>query len=382
MTASRFPHLTRAPLAALLFSLAAPLAAQDTLLIGSVAPLTESQSHIGKDNDNGARMAAEEINAAGGIKLGGKTYRIEVVSEDDRADPKTGSIVAQRLVDKKVKAVVGHLNSGTTIPASRIYHENGIVQVSPSATAVKYTAQGYPGAFRLMANDAQQGAALGAFAAKQFPKGRFAVVDDRTQYGQGLADEFIKAAKAAGGTLLTRQYTTDKATDFLAILTAIKAEKPDLVFFGGMDPQGAPMARQMKQLGINAPLLGGDGLQTANFIKLAGADAEGTLASSPGVPLDKMPGGADFKSRYEKKYGPIQLYAPYAYDAMKVLAAAIERAGSTEHAKLAAAMRASDHAGVTGRVRYDAKGDITGGAVTLYQVNNGAWQVLETVGGN
>jgi len=258
--------------------------------IGSVSPLTGPQTHIGKDNENGARLAVDEINAQG-LNLGGKAVKLELIGEDDQAEPKTATIVADKLLDAGVVAVIGHLNSGTTIPASKRYHDAGIPQISPSATAVAYTAQGFRNAFRVMANDAQQGKALGQFAVGKLGVKKIAIIDDRTAYGQGLADEFEQAAKAAGAEIVAREFTNDKATDFAAILTSIKGKEAELVFFGGMDPQGGPMAQQMKRLGLNARLLGGDGLQNANFLKLAGANGEGVVASSPGLPLDAMPGG-------------------------------------------------------------------------------------------
>lgn len=344
--------------------------------IGSVAPLTGPQAHIGKDNDNGARLAVEEINAQG-LTLGGKKLRLELLSEDDQADPKTATIVAQKLVDAGVVAVVGHLNSGTTIPASKYYHDAGIPQISPSATAIAYTAQGYKNAYRVMANDEQQGRVLGQYAVQKLGAKKIAIIDDRTAYGQGLADEFERAARAAGAEIVTREYTNDRATDFTAILTAIKGKNPDLIFFGGMDPQAGPMAQQMKRLGLAARFLGGDGMQNANFLKLAGEGAEGAIASSPGLPLDAMPGGPTFKQKFEAKYGQIQIYAPYAYDAVMVLVDAMRRADSHEPAKVLAELPKTDYQGVTGQIRFDAKGDIQGGAVTLYQVANGAWKVLE-----
>lgn len=346
--------------------------------IGSVAPLTGPQAHLGKDNENGARLAIEEINAKG-LVIGGKPVKLELIGEDDQADPKTGTVVAQKLADTGVAGVVGHLNSGTSIPASKIYADAGIPQVSPSATAIAYTAQGYKTAFRVMTNDEQQGKALGQFAVKSMGAKKIAVIDDRTAYGQGLADEFEKAAKATGATIVAREFTNDRATDFTAILTSIKGKGPDVLFFGGMDPQGGPMAQQMKRLGLTAKLLGGDGIQNVNFLKLAGSDAEGTVASLPGLPLDAMPGGAEFKQKFEAKYGPIQVYAPYAYDAAKVLVAAMQRADSADPAKIVAELPKTDMPGVTGQLRFDKKGDVTGGSVTLYQVKNGAWTVVETV---
>ncbi len=352
--------------------------AGDVIKIGSVAPLTGPQAHLGKDNENGARLAIEELNAKG-LNLGGKPVKLELIGEDDQADPKTGTVVAQKLVDTGVVGVVGHLNSGTSIPASKLYADAGIPQVSPSATAIAYTAQGYKTAFRVMTNDEQQGKVLGQFAVKAMGAKKIAVIDDRSAYGQGLADEFEKAVKAAGGEIVAREFTNDHATDFTAILTSIKGKGPDVLFFGGMDPQGGPMAQQMKRLGLNAKLLGGDGIQNVNFLKLAGADAEGTVASLPGLPLDAMPGGAEFKRKFEAKYGPIQVYAPYAYDAAYVLVDAMRRANTADPAKVVAELPKTDLQGVTGHIRFDKKGDITGGSVTLYQVKNGAWAVLETV---
>ncbi len=353
-------------------------ATSDVIKIGSVAPLTGPQTHIGKDNENGARLAVDEINAKG-LELGGKKVKLELLGEDDQAEPKTATIVAQKLVDAGVVAVIGHLNSGTTIPASKIYHDAGIPQISPSATAVAYTAQGYKTAYRVMANDAQQGKALGEFAVAKMGAKKIAIIDDRTAYGQGLADEFEKAARAVGGEVVAREFTNDRATDFSAILTSIKGKTPDLIFFGGMDPQGGPMAKQMKSLGLTAKLLGGDGLQNVNFVKLAGSDAEGVVASSPGLPIDSMPGGPEFRKRFEAKYGVIQVYAPYAYDAVYALVDAMKRANSAEPAKVLAELPKTDLQGVSGPVKFDAKGDTTGGAVTLYEVKGGAWQVLETV---
>ena len=353
-------------------------AVDNIIKIGSVSPLTGPQAHLGKDNENGARLAVDEINAAG-LTLGGKKMHIDLLSEDDQADPKTATTVAQKLVDSGVAGVIGHLNSGSTIPASTIYHAAGIPQISPSATAIAYTAQGYNTAFRVMTNDEQQGHVLGQYAVNKLGAKKIAVIDDRTAYGQGLADEFAKAAKAAGAEIVAREYTTDRSTDFMSILTSIKSKSPDLVFFAGMDPQAGPMARQMKQLGLKAQLLGGDGMQTPEFIKLAGADAEGAIASNPGLTLDSMPGGKAFREKFTARFGPIQNYAPYAYDAVYVMVEAMKRADSADPAKYLPELAKTDYQGVTGKIRFDSKGDVSGGAVTLYQVKNGVWHPLETV---
>jgi len=355
--------------------------AAEIIRIGSVAPLTGPQAHLGKDNDNGARLAIDEVNAAG-ITLGGKNVKFELVSEDDQADPRNATIVAQKLVDQHVAGIVGHLNSGTTIPASKIYHDAGIPQVSPSATAIAYTAQGYQTAFRVMTNDRQQGKVLGEYAVKKMGAKRVAIIDDRTAYGQGLADEVDKAVKSSGGEVIAREFTTDRSTDFRAILTSIKARKPDLVFYGGMDAQGGPMVKQLHSLGIKATFLGGDGAQTTEFLKLAGNDAEGVTASSPGLPLDIMPGGKEFREKFTSKYGVIQTYAPYAYDAAMTMVEAMKRANSAEPAKYLAELQKIQRAGVTGNISFDERGDVRGGAITMYRVKNGKWEVLETVMGD
>jgi branched-chain amino acid transport system substrate-binding protein len=346
--------------------------------IGQVSPLTGPQAHLGKDNDNGARLAIDEANARG-VTLAGQKVKFVLLSEDDQADPKTATIVAQKLVDAQVKGVIGHLNSGTSIPASKIYFDAGIPQISPSATAIKYTDQGFKTAFRTMTNDRQQGKVLGEFMVKKMSGKRVAIIDDRTAYGQGLADEVEKAVKAVGGEVVAREYTSDKATDFSAILTSIKGKNPDMLFFGGMDPQGAPMAKQMQSLGLKAKFIGGDGLQTTEFLKLAGTAAEGVTASSPGLPIDSMPGGKAFRTKFTAQYGAIQTYAPYAYDAATAMITAMEKAGSAEPAKILAELPKIRFAGVTGEIGFDAKGDVLGGAITLYRVKAGKWEVVETV---
>jgi branched-chain amino acid transport system substrate-binding protein len=339
--------------------------------IGSAAPLTGPQSHLGKDNENGARLAVEDANTQN-ITLGGKKVFFQLVGEDDAADPKTGTVVAQKFADAKVNGVVGHLNSGTTIPASRIYAEAGIPQISPSATNPKYTHQGFKTAFRVMANDEQQGHVLGQFAVGSLKAKTIAIIDDATAYGQGLADEFEKAAKTAGARVLGREHTDDHSTDFSAILIRVKAGHPDLIFYGGMDAQSGPMIKQIKTLKLGSVFLTGDGGCSAEFAKLGGEATEGSYCSLPGVPLEKMPKGADFKQRFNAKYGTIQDYAPYAYDAVGVMVAAMKAADSAEPAKYLPQLAKIHHAGVTySDIAFDEKGDLKGGQVTVYQWKKG-----------
>jgi branched-chain amino acid transport system substrate-binding protein len=348
--------------------------------LGHAAPLTGPQAHIGKDNENGARLAVDDANAAK-IKIGDRELRFELIGEDDQADPKQGILVAQKFVDDKVNAVIGHLNSGTTIPASKIYADAGIPQVSPSATNPTYTHQGFKTAFRVMANDEQQGRVLGQYAGHNLKAKTVAIVDDKTAYGEGLAGEFKKAAVDAGVKVVAEEHTDDKAVDFSAILTKIKGKKPDLVFYGGMDPQAAPMAMQMGKLGLKAKLLMGDGGCTTEFLKNAGEAAEGHYCSLPGIPYEKMPGGPKFIERFKAKYGDIQLYAPYAYDAVMVVVEAIKRAQSAEPATILAELPKTDYQGVTTRINFDANGDLKDGAISLYVAKGGKWEALDTIGG-
>ncbi|MGL4996329.1 MAG: branched-chain amino acid ABC transporter substrate-binding protein, partial [Deefgea sp.] len=350
--------------------------------IGNAAALTGPAAHFGKDIENGVQLAMDEINAAGGVEIAGKKMKLVMISEDDQGDPKTATNVAQRFVDAKVAGVIGHMNSGTTIPASKIYSDVGIVQISPSATAVAYTNQGFKTAFRVMANDAQQGKVLGQYAVSKLGAKKIAILDDRTAYGQGLADEFEIAAKAAGAEIVKREFTNNQETDFNAVLTSIKSAKPDLIFYGGMDAQAAPLKKQAKKLGVTAKVMGGDGSQTPEFIKLAAGDAEGMYATSPGTPKDQLAGGKAFLEKYKTKFGTdVQLYSPYSYDSVHVMVKAMQEAGSTEPAKYLPKLAAVKHEGVTGPISFDAKGDINDGAITVYTVKDGKWEILEVVGG-
>ena len=347
--------------------------------IGAAAPLTGPQAHIGTDIRNGVQLAIEDANAAN-IEIGGKKVKFEMVADDDEANPTKATTVAQKLVDAKVAAVVGHFNSGASIPASKIYSDAGIPQISPSSTNPKFTLQGFKTTFRVVAHDDQQGPTLGRYAAAVVKAKSVAVIDDSTAYGQGIADAFEATVKAAGVKVLAREHTTDKDTDFKAILTKIKGTKPDLIMFGGIDPQAGPMVKQMAQLGIKAKFMGGDGIQTPNFIKLGGDAAEGVMASIPGLPKEQMPGGNAFLGKYKAKFNAeVELYAPMGYDAVMVFIDAMKRAGSTEPAKFLPEIGKTRYQGVIGPIAFDAKGDLLNGPITIYVVKGGKWEALETV---
>jgi branched-chain amino acid transport system substrate-binding protein len=349
--------------------------AQSTVKIGTVSPLSGSGAHQGKDIENGARMAIEELNAKGAA-IGGKKVTWVLQPEDDGADPKMGTAAAQKLVDAGAVAVVGHLNSGTTVPASKIYNSAGIPQISPAATTPLYTHQGYKTAFRVVANDGLVGRTLATYSIKTLHAKKIAVIDDRTAFGQGLADEFVKGVKAAGGAeVVSRQFTTDKATDFNAILTQIRARKPDVVFYGGMDAVAGPLLKQMKALGLGARLVSGDGICSEKLPQLAG-DALGEdkviCAVAGGVTGPEEAAANAFEARYRQRYKmPLQTYAPYAYDAVMVFAAAMQKAGSSQPAKFLPALAAIQHQGVTGAIAFDAKGDLRNAAMTLYTYRQG-----------
>lgn len=360
--------------------LAASANAQEQIVnIGHVGPLSGQIAHLGKDNENGARMAIDVLNAKN-LRIGGKKIKFVLLGEDDGATPQQGTAAAQKLVDAKVHGVIGHLNSGTTIPASKIYNDAGIPQISPSATNPKYTQQGFKGAFRVVANDGQLGGALGRYAANTLKVKNVAIIDDRTAYGQGVADEFAKSAKAAGITIIGRQYTNDKATDFNAILTAIKGKNPELIFFGGMDAVAGPMLRQMKQLGIQAKYMGGDGICTEQLPSLAGdgmADSQVVCAEAGGVEDSQKKGLDEFRAAYAKKFGTeVKLYAPYVYDAVMVMANAMQKADSIEPAKYLPELAKTHYQGITGLIEFDARGDMKYGTLTLYTFKSGKRSIL------
>lgn len=349
--------------------------AQETVVkIGHVAPISGAQATYGRDNENGALMAVDDLNAAG-VVIAGKKVKLQLVAEDDAADPKQGAAVAQKLCDAKVNGVVGHLNSGTTIPASKIYHDCGIPMVTPSATNPNLTKPGYKTTFRLLANDNSLGAGLAFYAADTLKLKRIAVIDDRTAYGQGVADIFKKTAASKGITIVDEQFTTDKAVDFMAILTAIKGKNPDGVFFGGMDAQAGPMLRQMEQLGLNnVKYFGGDGICTQDLIKQsAGAKTlENVICAEGGASLAKMPGGVAWKARYDAKYpGQFQVYSPYVYDAVNVIVDAMKRAGSADPKVYLPKLAETNYKGITTNVQFEPNGELKNPAMTIYTYKGG-----------
>jgi ABC-type branched-subunit amino acid transport system substrate-binding protein len=346
--------------------LCAPACADEQVVkIGLSGPLSGANAFAGKDNENGVRLAIEELNSKKGPAVGGKTIRFVLMSEDDQGDPKAGVSVAQKFADADVRFVLGPYNSGVAIPASRVYNDAGIV-MSTVGTNPGITRSGYRSVFRIVASDTQVGSALAAYVARQLKLRRVGVIDDRTAFGQGIATEFMRRAKASGITIAGHEYTTDKATDFSAILTAMKARKVDAIFFGGYAPQGAPMARQMKQLGIHARLLGGDTLCSPEMGKLGG-DAVGAnvLCAQAGAMLDKQAGGPAFQARYKKRFkqNPDVYAAPF-YD-QTMLLQAIRNTNSTDLSVVGGAAQ-HEPQGRGRHFAYDANGNSKTSSVTIY----------------
>ena len=347
--------------------------------IAHVGPLTGSIAHLGKDNENGAALAVDEANAAN-IKIDGKDAKFVLVKEDDQADPKTGATVAQKLVDAKVSGVVGHLNSGTSIPASPLYSQAGIPVISGSATNPKLTEQGFKTQFRVVGRDDQQGPAIASYLAATAKPKLVAVIDDATAYGKGIADEVEKTLKAANIKVLPREQGTDKTTDWKAILTKVKGKNPDAVFYGGMDATGGPLMKQGRELGIKAVFSFGDGACTDEMTKLAGAAAEGLLCSQAGLPPQAA--SKEFLEAYKKKFNvdPI-LYAPFTYDAAKMIVAAMQKANSPDPAKYLPELAKLEHAGATGQIAFDAKGDRKDAEMTIFTMKGGKIEPIAVIKG-
>ncbi len=362
--------------AAVFAMVAGTVSAQDVQVvkIGHVAPTSGPQAHYGKDNENGARMAIEELNTQN-IVIAGKKIKFELQGEDDASDPKQGTAAAQKLCDAKVNGVVGHLNSGTTIPASKVYNDCGIPMVTGAATNPTLTKPGYKTTYRIIANDNALGAGLAFYAADALKLKRIAVIDDRTAYGQGVAEVFKNTAKKKGIEIVDEQFTTDKATDFMAILTSIKSKNPDGIFYGGMDPQGGPMLRQMEQLGMgNVKYFGGDGICTTEIAKLAaGAKTlANVVCAEGGASIQKMPGGTAWKAKYDAKYPKqFQVYSPYTYDATMLLVDAMKRADSWDPKVYTPKLVESNFKGVTANIQFEPTGELKNPAITLYVYKDG-----------
>jgi len=347
--------------------------------IGHAGPLTGGIAHLGKDNENGARLAVDEANEAK-VQIGGRAVKFVLVAEDDQADPKVGTTVAQKLVDAKVNGVVGHLNSGVSIPASAIYHQAGIPMISGSSTNPQLTEQKFGEVFRVVGRDDQQGPAVASYLLAERKPKLVAVIDDATAYGEGIANEVEKTLKAASIEVLPREKGTDKTTDWKAVLTKLRGRNPDAVFYGGMDATGGPLLKQGRELGIKAVFSFGDGACTDKMRELAGDAAEGLLCSQAGIPPQAA--SKKFLDAYKKKFNtdPI-LYAPFTYDAVNLLIEAMKKADSAEPSKYLPELKKISFDGSTGNITFDDKGDRKDAEITIFTMKGGKIAPLAVVKG-
>ena len=356
-----------------------PCVAQQVVKIGVSAPLTGVGAANGKDIENGVRLAIEEANTQH-IKLGGQEVRFEMASVDDQGDPRVGVQVAQKLVDDGVVAVVGYYNSGVALPASPIFAKAGIPLIDPAATNPAITRQGLKNVFRIIATDAQNSGNAGKYAVTVTKAQRIAVMDDRTAFGQGAADEFKKAAVAAGGQIVASEYTQEKAVEFNAQLTTIKAANADLLYFAGLDNQAALLTKRMRQLGMRAQFVGSGGIADSIFLGVAGSAAEGAMAWEYGRPVESLPQGKAFAEKFKKRFGADTLtYAPFAYDCAWVAINAMKQANSAKPEVFMSTLRTTQYDGITGKIEFDAYGDLKHPTSTLYQVKNGKWVPVTTI---
>jgi branched-chain amino acid transport system substrate-binding protein len=357
-----------AALIALLASFAAHAAnePQTIVKIGHIAPLTGESANMGKDDQNGAVLAIEELNKKG-ISLAGKKLVFQLDSEDNAADPRTATNVAQKLVDSGVVAVIDGQLSSTAIPDARIYANAGIPQIANAASDPELTKLGYSTVFRIVGTDSQQGPALADYAIKKLHYKTFAVQDDSTAYGHGLAEAFANEVKKQGGRVVYRGGNSNKQVDFKGILTTIKGLHPDALFYAGEEATTAPIFKQAIELGLTSKLLTGDSGCVDELAKLTGTAATDRLTcSEPDTAFSLIHGGDAFAARYTARFHQaIVDYAPYSYDAVMLIADAIERAQSVQPKDIQAALKTSDYQGITVRVKFDQYGDLAHPVVSI-----------------
>lgn len=351
-------------------------AAEATVVkIGFAAPLTGDNALYGEGMKRAVELAIEEANGSEAAMAKGITF--EIKAEDDAADPKQAVNVANALVaDAGVVALVGHFNSGCSIPASPVYNEANMAMVTVSSNP-QLTAQGYNVVNRIVAKDDAQGGFAGNLATELGFK-KVALIDDATPYGQGLATEFKKAFTAAGGEIISEDRIQPKEVNFSSLVTKMKKDGPDAVYYAGAHTEGALITKQMTEAGLKVPVIGGDMLFTPEHIKIAGADnAEGDIATSLGLPLEQQPKGAEFLERYQAKFGAApEAYDSYAYDAANVIIAAVLEAGA-DRAAVASAIRAGSVDGVTGTIAFDENGDNKQQIISAYKVEAGEWKQIQ-----
>ena len=346
--------------------------------IGFAGPLTGDQAAQGLDMLHGAELAVEEANAAGPILPG---YKVELAAMDDSRSPAQAVTVAKKLAaDPEGLAVVGHLNSSCTKPASAVYHEAKMLHINPVSSNPEISRQGFENFYRVCSTDDLQGPAGEQFAVRRLGAKRVFVIDDMTTYGRGLSNEFVKAAKAGGAQVLGQEGITQGEKDFSPLLTKIKSLAPDLIYFAGMYPEGALLMRQRLELNIPAKFMGGDGLFEPTLIQLATAQAaDGVYITTLGGDIHQVPSAAEFVRSYEAKYGHMGAYAAYSYEATRLAIDVIRRSGAKNREAVLAAMKGlKQYHGILGIHSFDARGDTTIRTIGIYTVRDGKFQFLES----
>lgn len=341
-------------------ALAGPAQAQ--IKLGVAGPLTGSDAAFGTQLKNGAEQAVQDINAAGGIN--GQQIALSVA--DDRGDPKEGVSVANKLVGDGVRFLVGHFNSGVSIPVSEVYQESNVLQITPASTNPAFTERRLWNVFRTCGTDEQQGNVAGTYIAQNFKGKKVAVVHDKSPYGKGLADFTRKAMNAGGVREVLYEGVNKGEKDFSALISKLKQAGVDLVYFGGIHTEAGLIVRQMRDQGLNAPLMAGDGIVSSEFAAIAGPGAEGTLVTFGPDPR-KNPAAAEVVARFRAKNIDPESYTLYSYAAVQILKQAIEGAGSTDPKKVAEFMRSGRSFNtVIGPIAFDKKGDITRADYIVY----------------
>jgi branched-chain amino acid transport system substrate-binding protein len=349
--------------------------------IGFAGPLSGSSAQMGQSQAHAVELAIAEINARG-IAVGGRPVLLKLLTQDDRGDIHTAALVANYLVRSEVVAVIGHWNTGASMPAANIYHAAGIPQIAPGSTGRQYTQNGYADSFRIVGHDDDGGRYASTFALQQLKARRIAVIHDDTGFGTMLANQFMQGLPDKGSAVVARQTISSKTSDFNAALTTARNTDADLIFFGGLGPQAAALKLAMRRAGVNATLLAADGIVSPTFLRLAGADGEGTFGLAPGQAQEKMAGWKKFQDKFIAAYGgPIELFAPFAYDAAYAIAAAIQQADSLDPPRIAAALHQLKYKGLTGTIAFDAEGNLLNPAYTIYQVRSGKWIPVQAFGG-
>ena len=348
----------------------------EVIAIGCSAPLTGDQAKIGIDMLNGVILAVEQANARGDTLPG---MKLLLVPLDDQHSPSQAVNVAKKfVVDANLVGVLGHLNSSCTKPASAVYHEAGLVQITPASTNPEISKQGFNTFFRVSPTDDVQGPQGANYAFKTLGLKSVFIIDDKTTYGKGIADEFEKQVHLLGVNLLGHEGITAGDKDFTALLTKIKALDPDLIYHGGYYPEMALLVKQGRDLGVRARLMGGDGVADSLLVKLATpAAAEGVLATMVGADMKKVPTAQTFVKAYETRFGELGLYSAYGYDAANILIEAIRRAGKKDRAAVLEEVRKTrNFPGVTGTVNFDARGDSTNKSIGIFEVRDGRFEYI------